>query len=238
MTAVPHSEQHANANDAIEALQAKLGDDSTVASLPAGASLGAAQGVGLLVEGAHGWRDIEGALIPKTSGVGSPTLTTFRGNVRWFAYANGEDMDAVFHIPHDYAPGSDLYLHLHWGHNGTSISNSVVIDYYLTYAKGHSQATFPAEIHITQTLAGLTIGNTPQYAHRIDEFQITNAAGDSTHFDRDLIEPDGLLLVHFNWTTIPTISGGGTTKPFAFYLDLHYQSTSTATKNKAPDFWT
>lgn len=37
---VPHAAQHANANDAIEALQAKLGDDSTPAELPAGASLG------------------------------------------------------------------------------------------------------------------------------------------------------------------------------------------------------
>ena len=236
MAAVPHSAQHANANDAIEALQAKLGADDTAASLPAGASLGQAPGVGLLVTGTYGWRDLEGALIPKAIGAGSPSLTTFLGNRRWFAYSAGDDMDCVFHIPHDYLPGSDLHLHIHWSHNGTNISGSSVINYYIGYAKGHSQAVFPADITVTQTLAGLNLTNTPQYTHRIDEIQITNTGGDATHIDNALIEVDGLLHINFDWTTIPTITGGAG-KPFGFYLDLHYQSTGVATKNKAPDFW-
>ena len=238
MTSVPHSAQHANANDAIEALQAKLGDDSTAANLPAGATLGAAQGIGLLIDGAYGWRDLEGALVPKATGVGSPTLTTFRGNTRWFAYSAGEDMDCMFHLPHDYVPGSDLHLHLHWSHNGTSISGSNVVTYYISYAKGHSQAVFPAEITVVQTAASLNITNTPRYTHRIDEIQITSTGGSATTIDNALIETDGLLHIHFDWTTIPSISGGGSNKPFGFYLDLHYQSTGTATKNKAPNFWT
>ena len=35
------------------------------------------------------WKDLEGAIIPKTTGVGSPTLTVFTGNVRNFAFAAG-----------------------------------------------------------------------------------------------------------------------------------------------------
>jgi hypothetical protein len=233
---VPHSAQHANANDAIEAIQTKLGTDSQPANLPSGVSFGADQGVGMLVEGAYGWRDLEGSLVPKAQGAGSPTLATFQGNLRWFSYANGEDMDAMYHIPHDYVPGSDLHLHLHWSHNGTNISGTSVINYYISYAKGHSQAIFPAQTTVTQTLTGLNLTNTPRYTHRIDEIQITNTGGDATHIDNALIEPDGLIHIHFDWATIPTITGGAG-KPFGFYLDLHYQSTGTATKNKAPNFW-
>lgn len=233
---VTHSQQHANANDAIEAIEAKLGTNATPASLPVGASLGSDQGVGFLINGEYGWRDLEGTLFPKVFGAGSPTLTTFRGNTRWYAYAAGDDMDAIFHIPHDYVPGSDLYLHLHWSHNGTNISGQSVITYYISYSKGHSQAVFSPEIAIIQTLSGLNLTNTPQYTHRIDEFVITSSGGGASLIDNALIEPDGLLHVHFDWTTIPTITGGAA-KPFGFYLDVHYQSTGTATKNKSPDFW-
>jgi hypothetical protein len=184
-----------------------------------------------------GWRDLEGALMPKTSGVGSPTLATFQGQRRWFSYAAGEDMDAIFHIPHDYVPGSDLYLHLHWGHNGTGISGSAVITYYFAYAKGHSQQAFGTDRVYTQTLSSLDMTNTPQYVTRIDEFQCTSNGGSASTMDSTQIEPDGLIHVHFDWTTIPTITGGSPNKPFGFYLDLHYQSTNLPTKNKAPNFY-
>jgi hypothetical protein len=184
----------------------------------------------------RGWRDLEGALVPKASGAGSPTLTTFRGNLRWFAYANNDDMDSVFHIPHDYAPGTDLHLHLHWSHNGTNISGTSVINYYISYAKGHSQAAFPAQITVTQTLSDLNLTNTPQYTHRIDEFVITSDGGSLTTIDTNLIEPDGLLHIHFDWATIPTITGGAA-KPFGFYLDLHYQADRYTTPQKSPDFY-
>lgn len=183
-----------------------------------------------------GWRDLEGALVPKATGAGSPTLTTFQGQRRWFAYANGDDMDCMFHVPHDWVPGSDLYLHLHWAHNGTNISGSSVINYYVSYGKGHNQAPFVPEANITQTIAGLNITNTPQYQTRIDEFVITTNGGGASSIDINQIEPDGLIHVHFDWTTIPTITGGAA-KPFAFYLDLHYQSSNIGTKNKAPNFY-
>lgn len=212
----------------------KNGDGSYVGiNMPAASNSGFPVG---LTSPAWGWRDLEGALVPKSTGAGSPALTTFRGNTRWFAYAAGDDMDAVFHVPHDYAPGTDLYLHLHWSHNGTGISGTSVINYFVSYAKGHSQAVFPAEAAITQTLSGLNMTNTPRYTHRIDEFVITSAGGGADSIDRALIEPDGLIHIHFDWVTIPTITGGAA-KPFGFYLDLHYQSTGMATKNKSPNFY-
>lgn len=185
------------------------------------------------------WMDLIGDITPKTSGAGAPTLAAFRGgNVRSFFYSAGDDGDAVFHVPHDYVPGSDMFLHLHWAHNGTAISGNLVVDFYLTYAKGHNQANFAAEVNRTLTVSTPDIATVPQYRHRVDETQITAASPAASQIDSDIIEVDGLILVRFETTTIPTITGGTTNEPAFFTLDIHYQSTGVGTKQKAPDFWT
>ncbi len=185
------------------------------------------------------WADLIGDITPKTSGVGAPALAAFRGgNVRSFFYGAGEDGDCVFHIPHDYVPGSDLYIHLHWGHNGTAISGSLVVNIYVTYAKGHDQAAFAAEINPTITVSTPDIATIPRWQHRVDEIQLSAASPTAAQLDSDIIEADGLILVHFDVTTIPTITGGSPNEPTIFTLDIHYQSTGVGTKQKAPDFWT
>ena len=184
-----------------------------------------------------GWKDLIGDVTPKASGAGSPTLTTFRSDIRWFNYAVGDEGDIVFHIPHDYLPGSDLYIHFHWGHNGTNISGSIDLRLHLSYAKGHQQEDFPADTEMHIVVNSLNITNTPQYRHRVDEIQASSSGGSVTTIDTDLIEPDGMILVHYDVDTIPTITGGSG-KPFIFGLDLHYQSTNMTTKNKSPNFYT
>ena len=198
------------------------------------------QGYGMRVDTkspTFGWRDLEGQIIPKTSGVGSPTLANFRGAIRGYSYAAGEDGDCVYHIPHDYLPGSDLFLHLHWAHNGTAISGSLTVDLAVTYAKGHNQANFPAPVSAQITYNTVNIATTPQYRHRIDEIQISAKSPSAAQFDTDDIEVDGIILVNFDVAAIPTITGGSPNEPFLFYLDLHYQSTNMPTKQKAPDFY-
>ncbi len=186
-----------------------------------------------------GWKDLLGEVSPKSTGAGSPTLSTFRaGQVRAYSFNSGDDYDGSFHIPHDWVPGTDIYLHTHWAHNGTAISGSLVLNWYLTYAKGHNQAVFPAEINNTQTITTTSIGTHPQYQHFIDEIQISTAGGSGTQLNTTNLEPDGLILFRMDATTIPTITGGTPNHPFVLSLDLHYQATNIATKNKAPNFYT
>lgn len=185
-----------------------------------------------------GWKDLLGELRPKTFGVGAPTLSVFRGgNVRAYSFAAGDDYDGSFHIPHDWVPGTDLYLHTHWAHNGTAISGSLVLNWYVTYAKGHYQATFPAEKNNTQTITTTDITSHPQYEHFIDEIQISSAGGSSTTLNTNDLEPDGLIMFHMDTTTIPTITGGSPNQPFILFIDLHYQATNITTKNKVPNFY-
>lgn len=206
---------------------------------------GDVKGKAILSDGANGagtdvlvWKDLLGDITPKTSGVGAPALSAFRGgNVRGFAYSAGDDGDAVFHIPHDYAPGTDLHLHLHWAHNGTTIAGSLIVDFYLTYAKGHNQADFPVEITSQLTVATPNIATVPRYRHRVDEIQISAASPSGSQIDTALIEPDGIIIVHFDTNTIPTITGGSPNEPFFITLDLHYQSNIVGTANKVPNFY-
>jgi hypothetical protein len=106
----------------------------------------------------------------------------------------------------------------------------------LTYSKGHGQSAFHAEKSLVQTVGSLSITNTPTMSHRLDEIQFSTPGGSSSQIDTTLLEPDGLILLHFNVPTIPTITGGAA-KPFIHYVDCHYMSSNIGTKGKAPNFY-
>ena len=186
------------------------------------------------------WRDLEGRIEPRASAPNAATLEIHRGNIREWAFAVGDVSDNRFHIPHDYVPGSDLYIHVHWSHIGTAISGSIVFTFYHTYAKGHQQAAFPAEKTLTVSLSTPDIATIPQYRHMITEVKLSGTTPLASEMDSDDVEVDGLILVNMAVTTVPTITGslGNINRPFIHAIDLHYQSTEIGTKGKAPDFWT
>jgi hypothetical protein len=181
------------------------------------------------------FHDIIGKIQPKATGAGSPVRTTYQGNIADYAFVANDLVDLTFHIPHDYVPGTDIYLHVHWSHNGTAITGNVVFTHYSTYAKGHNQANFPAEVTNTITYNTTNIATTPQYRHRIDEIALSTAGGSAALLNTTNLEVDGLILITLKVTTLPTITAGSL---FIHTVDLHYQSTNVGTKAKAPNFYT
>jgi hypothetical protein len=197
-------------------------------------------GTGLKVDPAaptFPWRDIIGDVTPRAGG-GAARAAFRGGQVQTWFYTANDLCDMYFHIPHDYLPGSDLYLHLHWAHNGTAISGSLVVDFFTIYAKGHNQANFAAEITPQLSVSTPNIATIPQYRHRVDEIQLSATSPGANQLDSANIEVDGMILIALRSTTIPTITGGSTNAPAFFTCDLHYQSTSIGTKQKAPNFYT
>jgi hypothetical protein len=187
------------------------------------------------------WHDKEFIWIPDIAGGDAPNLATFRDDgggltVRSFAYNVGDRMDAFIHIPHDWVVGTDLYLHVHWAHNGTSVSGNMIWKANYTMAKGHNQQNFGAIKSQNITYNTVDITTTPQYRHRIDEVQLSDNGGTGNLLDTAQIEVDGIIMLSLIADTIPTI-GGGTTSPFLITTDLHYQSSNIGTKNKAPNFY-
>ena len=209
----------------------------TNATLPASISMPSSSGTAMKISGTYGWRDLIGDVTPRGTGGAAATLGTFRGNVRAWYYQAADQGDCFFHMPHDYAPGTDLFIHVHWSHNATNISGSLIVNFYATYAKGHQQASFPAQVNPALTVSSLNITNTPQYFHRVDEIQLSTPGGSSTQLDTNALEVDGMVMVNFTTSTIPTLTGGTPNNPYIIAVDLHYQSTGLPTKNKAPSFY-
>lgn len=184
------------------------------------------------------WRDKEGLIYPDATA--GPQRGTFITGVNAFAYSNGKQMDFSIHMPHDWAPGTDVYIHVHWGHNAdTSVSGTVNFNFGITYAKGHDQANFGAAVSpaISYNLTNIT--TTPRYRHRIDEIQLSAASPSATQLDTDDLEPDGLIqgtmTVDLSGVTLTTTSPVNSI--YVFTIDLHYQSTSIGTKGKVPNFY-
>lgn len=201
-----------------------------------------ASGKGILTDPdapTYGWRDLEGQYAFDAAGADAPVLKDYdeAGGVQENALTTtAKKIDCRFHVPHDYAPGTDIYFHVHWSHNGTGITGDIVFTADMKYAKGHNQANFSAaKAATTPTYATTNLATTPRLRHRIEEVAITAGSADSSHFLNTDMEVDGLFLIKVRATTLPTVTSGDV---FVHCIDMHYQSTSVGTKQKAPNFYT
>lgn len=195
-------------------------------------------GKGLKVDTAtptFGWRDITGKIRRRGTGAANPTDAVYiGGSVKAWQFAVNDEVWLDFHIPHDHVPGTDIHLHFHWSHNSADVTGgNVTWGAHITYAKGHDQAAFIAEVNPTVTPDASTI----QYRHLVSEVQISASTPSGTQIDTDNIEPDGLVLVHAYLSANNMTASNGVPDPFLHEVDIHYQSTNIATKDKAPDFY-
>lgn len=70
----------------------------------------------------------------------------------------------------------------------------------------------------------------------IAEVAFTNNGGDATHIDRNLIQVDGVIQVRI-YRNPADVADTLNQDTFVHYVDIHYQSTNMATKQKAPNFY-
>lgn len=184
-----------------------------------------------------GFADLLGEVFQRNTGASKPTRAVWKGGTFGFQFAAGKNEEFEFHIPHDYVLGTEIFLHIHWGHNKTTVTGgTVTFDYELTYSKGHGQGVFGTNAISTIVSATAT---TAQYSHELSEGQVSVSGGSGTQIDTDGLEPDGVIkaTVGVNANNL-TVSSGGVPDPFIHYVDIHYQSTGLiGTKGKAPDFY-
>lgn len=203
-------------------------------SLTDGLILSGTSGEGVKVDvttPTFGWHDMLGQIHTRGVGATDPAWTAYRGTISAYLFQVNDVAWCTFHMPHDYVPGSDLHLHIHWSHiSAAVVSGAATWSFDVSYAKGHNQAAFSAPITATVSQNA----STTQYQHMIAEVQISNAGGDASHIDRALLEVDGLILVR---VTLTANTLNAATDVFGHMLDIHYQSTGCPTKNKAPSFY-
>lgn len=187
-------------------------------------------GVGLKVDigtPTFGWRDITAEVDTRGTGANDPTFAVYTGtNLRslQFSATVMQECFIVFHMPHDYVPGSAIHFHAHWSNAAaTPNTGNVIWAFEYSFAKGFNQAAFPAPTTITVTQASPAT----RYQHMVAETTAVTIAG---------LEVDGLILVR----AYRDAAAGGDTCTDAVFLhtcDVHYQSTNMATKGKAPNFY-
>lgn len=174
-----------------------------------------------------GWRDIIGQLEVRGTGAADPTFAIYTGTTMrqyQFSATVMQEVFMVFHIPHDYVPGTDIFLHMHWSNAAaTPNTGNVVWGFEYAFAKGFNQAAFPAFTTITVTQACPAT----RYQHMVAETAAIAIAA---------LEVDGLLLVR---AYRDAAAGGDTCTDavFGHTADVHYQSSNMATKAKAPNFY-
>lgn len=190
-----------------------------------------------------GWHDMLGPISIRGVGATDPGYNVYRGGIRGYQFAVNDEIFIEFHIPHDYVPGTDLHIHAHWSVKQTTkagaatnavTGGSVTWGFEVSYAKGHNQAAFSAPV----TATVVQNASTTQYQHMIAEVQVSAASPSASQIDSDNIEVDGLVIVRaYLSANNLTVSAGSVPAPFLHMVDIHYQSSNIATKNKAPNFY-
>jgi hypothetical protein len=193
---------------------------------------------------ATGWRDMIGNVNIRPGGVNTatfvdPTFNVYRGNLRQFQFAGAKcEFWGELHIDHDYRPGTDVYLHIHWSQivvdSGGAAGVPGVVKWYfdVTYAKGHQQQAFAAPIttSVTQTASGT------QYQHMIAEVQLSAASPSASQLDTDDLEVDGLFMYRCyrdSGDAADTLNQS----PFVHFVDIHYQTDRQNSLRRAPPFY-
>lgn len=176
-------------------------------------------------DGQYGWQDLRGNFIGSRLGIAanSPTWTVVQGGVYGYTFGTtGTDEVWVnFHLPHDYVPGTPVYIHMHWAPTNTN-TGTVRWACEYTLAKGYSQAAFPA----TTTVFLEQAGSGTALTHQIIETSLGDAIPAAN------LEPDVLILMHV-YRDGSHVNDTYNAAAFGFECDLHYQSTlERTTKNK------
>jgi len=204
--------------------------DFTDVSASEGIVIENTQGVGIKLnveDPAFGWRDLTSSIDVRGVGANDPTFAVYTGTTiraYQFSASTMNEVFFVYHVPHDYVMGTDVFFHAHWSNAAASPNmGNVVWKFDYTFAKGFGQEAFPA----IQTVQVIAASPATRYTHNISETAAVSIP---------LMEVDGLILVRA-YRDAANVLDTCTDAVFLHTCDIHYQSTNLATKNKAPNFY-
>ena len=204
-----------------------------------------ADGAGSSGYGQKVWKDLLGQVVTRRTAGTRPAFGTFMGvALDAFHFSATDAVNFYFHIPHDYAIGTDIFLHTHWGHNGTAISGNMIWTAEVTIsnrtaAVPHGSFKTPITTSMnSNTISGaMNITNYPQHCHCVEEIQLSSATPSASQLNTADLLIDGVVHMNFAATAIPIITGSATNEPFLFFVDIHYQADMEGTLNKDPDYY-
>lgn len=169
-----------------------------------------------------------------------PTYQVYTGSIQQLRFSNTitQEIFLEYHIPHNYLPNSDMFIHVHWSQividSGglAGIPGTAKWSFDVSYSKGHQQEAFrsPISLFVTQQ------GSSTQFMHNIGEIQLSAASPTASQLDSNDIEVDGVILIRM-WRDPTDLANTLNQFPYVHFVDIHYQSTGIGTRNKAPNFY-
>ena len=199
------------------------------------------------------WRDLLATIETRPAGSAGataiPDFVVYRGGVfqyRFGTVAPNNHLHEAFlnyHLPHDYVPNSDIFIHAHWSQivvdtgGGGGVPGNAKWYFDISYADGHGAAGGTADpFSAPITVSVVQQGSTTQYGHMIAEVQFSNNGGTGGLLDSTSLQIDGVFCVRIYRD--PT-DGSDTLNQntFVHYVDMHYLSTNIGTKQKSPNFY-
>lgn len=181
-----------------------------------------------------GWHDLLGQVTINSNNVNSALFATYIGGLEQIQCAENKEMTWAFHMPHDWAVGTDLYIHVHWSHiSSTLTGGDVTWGFETVEAQGYDQEAFDTikTISINQNASVI------QRQHMIAEGLLSISGGSATQLNTDHIDVDSLILCRLYLDSNNLTDSVSPPDPFVHMVDIHYQSTGLPTKNRNTDFW-
>ena len=181
-----------------------------------------------LIRTLPGWTDNVQAFHTggNVAGNKKPIFAAFTGGIGAYSFTHTSEPEIhlVYHIEHDYMPGTNVFPHVHWAPSDTS-AGVVRWGIEWTHAKGHGQEAFTE----SQTIYVEEAAGRQALFH-----QVTETAYPGIYIEG--LEADSIVLIrifrnsnHANDTYAAPV--------FGLAADLHYQVSQVATIGKTPDFF-
>lgn len=171
----------------------------------------------------YGWKDNVVQITPE---LGDRTRWKDIGNgIYAMQFTAGDFVTANYHVNHDYAEGTDAYIHAHVvcaSAQQAGAKLTILVDYLI--ARGHSQGESLTAPTTQIEMEYIFTGNEVAGEHLVIE------CGDDQAFD--LLEPDAIMCCKLGLGS-ETVTGS----VYVMTLDIHYQSSGEVTLNKEPSFY-
>lgn len=177
-----------------------------------------------------GWIDLIGLPLARGNLVRDPIPVDFIGQIFVNSFKVYSEVTIPYHIPHEYAPGTDMFIHVHYA----SVTPNLFTGRYVrwqseyTYSKGNQNSAFfsaPIVINVQEEVPVGTL------KHRILEIPTAIPASLG-------LEPDGILTIRTR--RLPVQGLGITEYPDSLAvlsIDIHMQISKLTTKNRSFPFY-
>lgn len=178
----------------------------------------------------YGWADLKGVYFTDTSGANAPSIETMDTGVQLLGFNATDIFRTELHLEHREVIGGFKYLHPHVriAVGATAATTNLVISHVIKHSygsigTGESRGTSPAPITIIQTITVAEINAIGSGNNKAFDFEFANTGGTGGKLNSSNFLPDDIISITSTVISIPSITGGTSTKVGLLPFDMHRQ---------------